>query len=114
MSSIFSFIVAIAPPTNPDFPAAADRLYGRTVEPGFPPGFLYELRKVTKPATADTPEETITLQSDNVAMTEKQWDDWTTEPAEEYVPPCVAANLGLTITDMPAPKAGTAKKSGRK
>ncbi len=114
MTSIFSFIVAIESPTNPSFPPAADRLYGRTVDPGFPPGFLYELRKVTKPAQGNTAEETQTLQSGNVSMTDAQWDAWTNQPAEEYVPPCIAENLGLVIVDMPAPKSGTATKSRRR
>ena len=123
------FTRAIESPTNPDFPAAADRLYGRICNNALPLGFFYELRKVTTPAKKGKPgkpaipqvgepgdpdfqpavaavppvpptaEISVPLCNGNIDMTQEQWDAWTTQPDDEYVPQCVADNLGLTLSD---------------
>ena len=108
-----SFIIPVA-----IFPETADTLRVDSFY-GFPPSYRWSLGKtvVTQeakpgipakgtpdtlgyvPAVDPVPEQTsyTELRCGNGAMTDAQWNGWTTQSDESYVLSCVATNLGVKL-----------------
>ncbi len=113
---------AIQAPTNPLFPAACNWMQGASFY-GWPYSYRWSLGVRTvapgTPAKAgqDAVAETVTyneLANGNATMTQEQWEQWTTQPTDEYVRQCVADNLGVTLIPDVAKKSATAGKTTRK
>ena len=113
----------ILPPTNPDFPPAADDLevddsFAATVDAEHGPRFNYRLRRNNhdaqdaiaravdengevisegRPASPDT----FKVLSEGINyMTRAQWDNWQTQGDASYILQCVAKNLGLELAPV--------------
>lgn len=125
---------AINSPTDPKFPSACNWMQGasfygwpysyrwslgvRTVTPGQPARAAIGNRDSGKPfiPARDAVEEIAIyteLAAGNQSMTQAQWDQWTTQPTDQYVLQCVADNLGVTLIPAESAKPATAKKTTR-
>lgn len=103
-----TFRASIEPPTNPDYPPAADTLLINSLN-GCPYKYCWILaKKVTNP---DSSVSYPPLVQGSGAITDAQWAAWTTQP-NDYILQCAAENLGVTIIPE-APAKRSIKKARR-
>lgn len=90
-------IIAIASPSNPLLPPAANRLMvidTWSSSLGNAPLFSYKIQNAVAGKEGDVVTD---LKFDVVAMTMEQWNNWqASDNDEQYILKCLLANLGLS------------------
>lgn len=85
----------ILSPTNPLYPPASNTLIVDSLF-GLPYNYRWCLAKVTS-AGSPPVATTLPLVDGNGAMSQAQWDAWTSQDDQTYILTCVATNLGVVL-----------------